>query len=527
VAVKLELDDIQGLIARGYSTLPHARFTIFTAQDPAAAHALLSWLLPRVTPAGRFTGDSALHVAYTPAGLRRLGLPESGIAGFSAQFRSGMTGPDRSRFLGDAGESSPHCWVWGGPQEPPIDGLILLYAASSEVLDARQAELARQIDVAGIRQISVLDTLELGNNEPFGFHDGISQPVIQGLPRAGRTAHAGSPGGRVVPAGEFVLGYPNAYGQLTDRPLLSAADDPRRLLPRDPAGSGAADLGRNGCYLVMRQLEQDVDGFWRYAGHATRRPDGSEDPGARTALAAKMVGRWPSGAPLVETPDRDDPRLGDDNNFGYHHTDPLGLACPLGAHIRRVNPRDSLDPQPGTDASLAVNDGHRLLRRGRSYGPGTGALAAAGNNDHAERPAGADVAPQSGGGREARGRERQSGGGREARGRERQSGTGLHFICLVASLIRQFEFVQHTWLNNATFHGLYDDTDPLIGSRDPQGATFTVPAAPVRRRYRDLPQFVRTRGGAYFFLPGISALRYLDQLPAGAHSASLSSVATR
>jgi Dyp-type peroxidase family len=504
VAVKLELDDIQGLIARGYSTLPHARFTIFTAQDPAAAHALLSWLLPRVTPASRFSGDSALHVAYTPAGLRRLGLPESVIAGFSAQFRSGMTGPDRSRFLSDVGESDPHCWVWGGPQEPPIDGLIMLYAASSEVLDARQAELARQIDVAGIRQISVLDTLELGNNEPFGFHDGISQPVIQGLPKALGAACAGAPGGRVLPAGEFVLGYPNVYGQLTDRPLLPAADDPRRLLPRDPAGSGAADLGRNGSYLVMRQLEQDVDGFWRYAGQATRRPDGSEDPGARTALAAKMVGRWPSGAPLVETPDRDDPRLGDDNDFGYYRTDPLGLACPLGAHIRRVNPRDSLDPQPGTDASLAVNDGHRLLRRGRSYGPGTGAKAAgpaAGNNNHAERTAGADRAPG--------------------------SGTGLHFICLVASLIRQFEFVQHTWLNNPTFHGLYDDTDPLIGSRDPRGATFTVPARPVRRRYRDLPQFVRTRGGAYFFLPGISALRYLDQLPADTRSSSLSSSATR
>jgi Dyp-type peroxidase family len=506
VAVKLDLDDIQGLIARGYRTLPRARFTMFTAEDPAAAHALLSWLLPQVTPAGRFSGDSALHVAYTPTGLRRLGLPESVIAGFQPQFRSGMTDPNRSRFLGDVGESDPHYWVWGGPQEPPIDGLILLYARSPEILGARQAELARKFDAAGIRQVIVLDTLELGDNEPFGFHDGISQPVIQGLPKASGAARAGTPGGRVVPAGEFVLGYPNVYDQLTDRPLLPAADDPRCVLPRDPAGSGAADLGRNGCYLVVRQLEQDVDGFWRYAGQATRRPDGSEDPGARTALAAKMVGRWPSGAPLVETPDRDDPRLGDDNDFGYHRTDPLGLACPLGAHIRRVNPRDSLDPQPGTDASLAVNDGHRLLRRGRSYGPGTGGLAAAGpaaaeSNSHAERRGGADVVPG--------------------------SGTGLHFICLVASLIRQFEFVQHTWLNNPTFHGLYDDTDPLIGSRDPRGATFTVPAFPVRRRYRDLPQFVRTRGGAYFFLPGISALRYLDQLPADVRSASFSSSATR
>jgi deferrochelatase/peroxidase EfeB len=204
----------------------------------------------------------------------------------------------------------------------------------------------------------------------------------------------------------------------------------------------------------------------------------------------------------VETPDRDDPRLGGDNDFGYYRTDPLGLACPLGAHIRRMNPRDSLDPQPGTDASLTVNDGHRLLRRGRSYGPGSSDGSAAPNSENpAARLARNDVSPQ----------------------RE----TGLHFICLVASLIRQFEFVQHTWLNNPTFHGLYDDADPLIGSRDPRGATFTVPALPVRRRYRDLPQFVRTRGGAYFFLPGISALRYLDQLPADARSASFSASATR
>ena len=501
MAVKLDLDDIQGLIARGYRTLPHARFTIFAAHDAADGHALLSWLLPRITPAGRFAGNSALHLAYTADGLRRLGLAEGVIAGFSPQFIEGMTGPNRSRFLGDVGESDPHYWAWGGPQDPPVDGLILLYANSPEVLDAKQAELARQLDGLALRQITVLDTLKLGNNEPFGFHDGISQPIIQGLPRASGAASAGTPGGRVVPAGEFVLGYPNAYSQLTSRPLLPAAGDPRRLLPRDPAGSGAADLGRNGCYLVMRQLEQDVAGFWRYAGQATRRPDGSGDPGARTALAAKMVGRWPSGAPLVETPDRDDPRLGDHNDFGYYRTDPLGLACPVGAHIRRVNPRDSLDPQPGTEASLAVNDGHRLLRRGRSYGPGDGAPTAAGNDSHTERTARADVTPQ--------------------------HQTGLHYICLAASLIRQFEFVQHTWLNNPTFHGRYDDTDPLIGSRHPRGATFTVPGRPVRRRYRDLPQFVRTRGGAYFFLPGVSALRYLEQLPAGAPARSLSSDMTR
>src|SRR5262249_1540621 len=157
---------------------------------------------------------------------------------------------------------------------------------------------------------------------------------------------------------------PNAYDLLTDRPLLPPAADPGRLLPRDARRSGAADLGRNGSYLVVRQLAQDVDSFRRYVQEGTRRPGGSVGPQARGALAAKMVGRWPSGAPLVRTPDRDDPQLADDNSFGYHHTDPTGYACPLGAHVRRVNPRDSLDPRPGTVASLRVNDRHRLLRRG-------------------------------------------------------------------------------------------------------------------------------------------------------------------
>jgi Dyp-type peroxidase family len=472
----LDRADIQGIIARGYSSLGHARFTLFACDDQPASRALLAWLLPRITSAARkFSAGTAVQVAFTPVGLRRLGLPEQAVAGFSLEFLDGMAAANRSRFLGDVGVSAPRGWTWGGPDEPAIDGLILLYASSAELLDERQGELAQQLAASGARPIAVLDTLERQDREPFGFHDGISQPLIQGLPKASRAS-------RSVPAGEFVLGYRNGYRQLTDRPLLPRPADPRRLLPRDPAGSGQADLGRNGTYLVLRQLEQDVDGFWRYLAEATRRPDGSDDRCAQDALAAKLVGRWRSGAPLVKAPHQDDPVLAQDNDFTYHHADPLGLACPLGAHIRRANPRDSLDPAPGTDASLQVNSLHRLLRRGRSYGPGGAAAGGQG-----------------------------PGGAGGTRGPDQA--TGLHFICLAASLARQFEFVQHTWLNDPTFNGLYDDADPLIGSRQSRGRTFTVPARPVRRRYRGLPQFVRTRGGAYFFLPGISALRYLQQLP--------------
>ena len=394
----------------------------------AAGRALLAWLLPQVTTAAPFAADTALQVAFTPSGLRGLGLPDRVMDRFSAEFREGMASPNRSRFLGDVAESDPLRWAWGKPQGPPIDCLTLLYAASPDILERRQADLKGRLAELGVSEVTELGTLELANQEPFGFRDGISQPIIAGLPKA--TGNQ-----RTVPAGEFVLGYPNARGQLTDRPMLPSADDPRRLLLPDPAGTGQVDLGRNGTYLVLRQLEQDVDAFRRYLGQATRRPDGTEDPGEQAALAAKMVGRWPSGAPLISAPCRDDRALGGSNDFGYHG-DPLGLACPLGAHIRRANPRDSLDPQPA--ASLDASDLHRILRRGRSYG--------------------------------------QAGTGRRE--------TGLYFICLGGNLSRQFEFVQHTWLNN-----------PPAGRRNLHGSGAPGPP-PVPR-----PAAVRADAGRGLLLP--------------------------
>ena len=460
MAVRLDLNDIQGLFARGYREHRYARFTIFTLGEAPDGRALLEWLLPRITTAAPFSGDVALQVAFTASGLRQLGLPDHVVTGFAAEFRQGMTNPNRSRFLGDTEESDPSGWAWGGPDGPPADGLLMLYATDPGLLERWQAELRQQLEKSGITGTTELPARELGDTEPFGFHDGISQPIIAGLPkaaqadedRARRRVHPGLPE-RARPA---------------DRPAaLPASEDPGRLLLPDPTGSGAVDFGRNGSYLVFRQLEQDVEGFWQFVDAATRRADGSQDSRDRAALAAKMVGRWPSGAPLVKAPDHDAPALADDNDFAYRG-DPRGLACPIGAHIRRANPRDSLGPEPA--ASLDASDRHRLLRRARSYGPaGDGTRSACSEN-------------------------------------------GLYFIRLAADLARQFQFVQHTWLNNATFNGLYDDADPLTGKHHPAGATFTVPARPVRHRYRGLPQFVRTRGGAYFFLPGVSAVRYLAQL---------------
>ena len=464
----LEVDDIQGLVARGYGTLSAASFVLLEIADPVSARGWLGAVANQVTPASARPDDRAVHVAVTADGLVKLGLPAETVHTFAADFLDGMTSQFRQRILGDVDANAPTQWRWGGPDSRAIDLALLLYAQDQDALASLYDEQAATFTTGGVAQVERLDTAPLSDREPFGFKDGISQPTIDGL---GRTDTADN----TIKAGEFVLGYQNEYGLYTDRPAVPASADPRNLLPQHPDSGDQHDLGRNGTYLVIRQLGQDVRGFWRFVDEATRGPDGASNPDARTRLAARMVGRWPDGAPLTLSPDRDDPSLGDANNFGYGQSDGAGLNCPIGAHVRRTHPRDSLDPDPGTDRSIEIDKRHRLLRRGRAYG--------------------STVAPDD---------RLLDAGDEEPR--------GIHFICLCANITRQFEFVQHTWVNNPKFDGLYDDVDPLIGRRGPDGATFTIPGAPVRERIRDLPAFVTVRGGGYFFLPGLRALRYLASL---------------
>lgn len=452
----LDVDDIQGLVASGYGHLPAACYVGLAVEEPGRAAAWLGRLAGAVTDAsGR--REEAVNVALSFPGLLALQVPEATLAGFSDRFREGMTAPYRSRVLGDVDDAAPASWAWGGPSSV-VDVLVLLYARDDEDLARLEQLHLGRLDEDGLRRVTRLGTTWV-DREHFGFRDGIAQPAPAGL-RRGREVD-------VVATGEFVLGYPNEYGALTPRPLLPPEADPHGLLPRDPEGSGQADLGRNGTYLVVRQLRQDVGAFWTFV------EDRWGDAGCSSAveLAAKMVGRWPDGTPLVLAPSAPgDPGTTDD--FAYHHLDPDGLRCPLGAHIRRAHPRDMLDPDPGTAASLAIDRRHRLLRRGRAYGPIPEGSAAPAPNDGTER--------------------------------------GLHFISLCANIARQFEFVQHTWLLNPKFAGLYDDPDPLLG---PPDRSFRIQAEPVRRHVTGLPAFVRMRGGGYFFLPGRRALRYL----AGAH----------
>ena len=455
----LDLKDIQGLVARGYADLKAATYVLLRIDDALAAQGWLTSLADQITPAAARPAESALNVAFTAVGLSKLGLNENVLSQFSNEFTAGMTTPHRRRMLGDLGPNAPERWRWGGPSTPTPDILLLSFARDVDsLLDRHNALFSSYL---GVSQIDRLDAFtDLNGKEHFGFTDGLSQPTVEGL-----SSRKDIPP-NTLRAGEFVLGYENEYGLFTDRPLI----DRTPALPLDSEGSGKSDLGRNGTYVVFRQLAQDVRGFWRSLDAAA-----PGDSARRAWLASRLVGRWPEGAPVTLSPQTDDPLLSRANDFTYAYADADGLGCPIGAHVRRSHPRDSLDPEPGTVRSVNLDKRHRLLRRGREYGPAVPAeelLSETPPNDP-ER--------------------------------------GLFFICLAANIGRQFEFVQHSWVNNPKFASLYDEPDPLVGYRPAAGANFSIPADPVRLRLTNLPQFVTTRGGGYFFLPGLRALKWLSQ----------------
>ena len=489
---RVELDDVQGLVRFGYRHLTDACFLLLRVKDTAAAR---TWLAQApITSA--VTADplpqTALHLAFTSEGLRALGVSPDLCEQFSAEFVAGMTSDAaRARRLGDVGANDPSGWKWGAGERLPHVA-VLLYARSGR-LAAWEQEIEAQC-AAGFVCIERLSTSATQVTEPFGFADGISQPQLDWERKRPVRDRDQLDYRNVGSLGEFLLGYPNEYGLYTPRPLLAPQHDPDGLLPRAEDAPEQADLGRNGSYLVMRQLRQDVEGFWR---ELDRQAGGDAD--LREHLAAKMVGRRKDGEPLEppsEQPVADGTsKLESKLNAFTYQTDPQGLRCPLGAHIRRTNPRNADLPPGGRgvlsrlwrmlgfNAAVLEQDlvastrFHRLLRRGRKYGLEAAALSAT------EPSPGAD--------------------------------SGIHFICLAANIKRQFEFVQSAWLIGSKFAGLTGESDPLLGNRAPDLGGyptdgFSIPQAEgPDRRLSALPQFVTVLGGAYFFLPGIRALRYL------------------
>jgi Dyp-type peroxidase family len=472
-------EDVQGLVLHGYGQHRYTGNLLLQIDDAPSARGWLTALLPHITTATKFAArpeECYFNVAFTRTGLAKLGLSADVLASFPTAFFEGPASDNRSRILGDAGDSAPDQWRWGG-QGAPVDALLLIFANDPAVLTAAVQEQQSALKGVSLKVPLINTQVSVDQKEHFGFHDGISQPVIDGSPslthrrRTTPTPIYGD--SNLIKAGEFLLGYVNEYGVLPDAPQLPAGSDPKGLLPTLPSGGGAAvpDLGHNGSFLVVRQVAQHVAQLWQYLDGVTH------DPVESDKLAAKLIGRWKSGAPVVLTPHKDDPTLSESNDFVYQAekppemNDPGGFRCPFGAHVRRSNPRDTL----GGDRveALKLTKRHRLIRRGRSYGS---RMANPRDLSDAEE-------------------------------------RGLLFMCVNANIERQFEFVQQTWVNNPSFNGLYNERDPIFGDTSAQkGGYMTIPRRPARRRLSNLGGFVTIRGGAYFFLPSIKALSYLGCL---------------
>ena len=435
---QLELDDIQSGVLRPRPTPYAATYIGFRIDDPQAGRALMGRVAQVVTSAANPTSplaDTSVSVALTYQGLRALGVSQETLESFSWEFRQGMAA--RAVELGDVGESAPENW------EQPLGSSDLHVVLVAVAPDEERLEAALDRARETYRSMSGIEAIWRQNchalpteTEPFGFRDGISHPAIEG---------SGVPGTnpKEVPfkAGEFVIGY---------------RDELRGVQKTTPE-----IVGHNGTYVVFRKLHQRVADFRRFLQTNSNSLDEEE------LLAAKMMGRWRSGAPLALCPFHDDPQLGVDpqrnNDFMFEEDDKAGLKTPGGSHIRRCNPRD---------ASVAgVARIHRMIRRGTAYGPllPEGVL----DDDGADR--------------------------------------GLMFAFVGANIGRQFEFVQSQWVNDGVFFGAGDDKDPVIGSNGNAGS-FTVPRKPVRRRIQGIPNFVVTRGGEYCFMPGLRALRWLADL---------------
>lgn len=433
----LELDEIQHILLTRTPALT-GRYEFLTFDTAEGGRAWLAALLDKVQSAADAAAtmdesDRWVTLAFTCTGLRALGVAEESLATFPDAFRQGMA--QRAAILGDTGAAAPEHWL-GGLAGEDLHAIAILFSRTDEQCRRSIEEHDKLLDrTDGVRSLSHLD---LNATPPFnyahdhfGFRDRLSQPVMKG---SGEQPTPGS--GDPLEPGEFILGYPDEDGPVANLP--------------QPEG-----LSRNGSYLAYRRLEEHVALFRDYVRER------SDSPEAEELLAAKFMGRWRSGAPLVLAPDRDDPELGADpmrnNDFNYKEMDPFGYACPLGSHARRLNPRDTAH----------YMNRRRMIRRGATYGP---ALPDGAPDDGVER------------------------------------GIAAFIIC--ADLVRQFEFAQNVWINDKTFHELGNEHDPICGTQDGT-LDFTVPKRPIRKVHKGIPAFTTLRGGAYFFLPGMSALRYL------------------
>lgn len=466
-----DLADLQGNILRGYRK-PRVRYLLLEVADRRIARRWLAAsvsgraeLVPQITTGnwGANKPDTCFNIGLTYEGLRALGTPSSWLETFPNEFIQGMTA--RALKLGDVGPSAPETWPEPFNQPKRIHLIATIYADKVE----QQDEIQRRALGDG-KALTLLGTREgykfRGDFVHFGYRDNIMQPRFEGIHDPQRH-NDGQPR---APLGTVLLGHPTNLEGLTWRVPQPAA------------------LGHNGTFNAFRVLKQDVVGFEEYLDQAAadliKHPQVDEllSPCAeakigqvlsvegrrgalREVVAANLCGRWRDGTPLALSADAPDPNV-DQAKFDY-----VGQSrCPYGAHIRRCNPRG------GQIVQRVANNSRRLVRRGMPYGP---------IYDPARRD-------------------------RDKPEPER----GLLGNFIGASLGAQFEAMSCDWLNL----GLQDpritgSNDPIAGANDPETSWFDLPLKCGRAiRLRGLPRFVWTRGGAYTFLPSLSAIRFLGSL---------------
>ena len=439
--VTVELDDIQATVLRYRPEPYYGTHVMLHVEDAQAGGEFLRRMTPYVASAADWwrAGEAWSSVAISYTGLVALGLPEDSLWSFPEAFRVGMAA--RADELRDYGPNDPRNW------EKPF-GTGEIHIGVSVFSDSKETwrdtmETAQQ-QYEGLAGVTVLMTQDFGaqpgDRNSLGYKDSIGQPAIEG------SGVASLPGqGRPIKAGEFILGYPGEAGV----PLP---------MPRPDM------LGRNGTFVGLRKYQSRVGTFNRFLH------EHAETEQERELLAAKLVGRWRSGAPLTLAPTHDDPALGADprrNNDFTYAADPHGRQVPLGSHMRRMNPRDTALAQL-TDVNV-----HRIIRRSTTYGTPYDPDATSEQEDDIAR--------------------------------------GIHFIFISAKAMTTMEFLQQEWINNGNFMNLGNERDPNVGLQE-DGATFTIPQDPIRRRIHDIRTFNVLRGGEYFFMPSLSALRWIGGL---------------
>jgi Dyp-type peroxidase family len=436
----LDLQEIQATILRVRPAPYFGAHVGLHIDEPHAGREFLSSLTPHVDSAANWwkPRDVWLSIGISYAGFEALGLPQGSLQSFPEAFRVGMAA--RARQLRDEGINDPKNWD-PGYGKGQIHIALSVFSDSEEKKRRTLAKAHEQYARPGVRVLFTQDFgAQPGDLNSLGYKDGIDQPAVEG---SGSEPLPGQ--GPPIKAGEFILGYPGEGDILPPMPQPDI-------------------LGRNGTFVGLRKYQSRVGAFNRFL-HA----NGSTEE-ERELLAAKLVGRWRSGAPLTLAPEVDDPALGADpkrnNDFNYSK-DPNGRKAPFGCHIRRMNPRDTQLTRL-TDADI-----HRLIRRGTTYGPPYDPRAVSAADDEVPR--------------------------------------GAYFLFISAKAMDTMEFLQQEWINDGDFIGAANERDPIIGLQQ-EGATFTIPKQPVRQRIHGIETFNVLRGGEYFFMPSISALKWIANL---------------